>query len=170
MSLTYKVPSYQSIYDALVTIEVPLDNIVQVLQDSDFDLDTDFSVTKGELTYEETDISKPKGGQVSIPVIPTTSTYLTNSSQNAFDVVLMTVGDLNKIVLLLSQNDSIFDSINDFPDGVKAVTYSNSDITDSGFKLALKKANINITTGVVGTTECTHIYVEEEYVECGYVE
>jgi hypothetical protein len=146
MPLTYKIPSYQSIFDALTTIEVPLDSIVNSLLVSDLDLDSDLS---GEdLIYELTEISKPKGGQVAVFDTPLTSSYTTNSTQNLFDVTLMTLGDLNKIVLLVSSN-SIFNNINDYPDGVKAVIYNNSDITDSGFKLALKKANINIVTGVV---------------------
>jgi hypothetical protein len=151
MALTYKIPSYQSIFDALVTVEVPLDSIVSILQTSDLDLDSDLS--GDNVLYELTDISKPKGGQTATFTAPTTSTYTTNSTQNVFDVVLMTVGDLDKIVLLISQNDTIFNSINSSPNGVKTVTYINSDITDSGFKLALKKANINITTGEAGEPE-----------------
>lgn len=162
MALTYKVPSYQSSYDALITIKVPLDSIVSVLQESDFNLDTDFATTSGELIYEETQVSSPTGGQVATVAAPATSTYVTNSTQNVFDVVLMTVGDLDKIVLLISQNDTIFDNINDSPNGVKTVTYNNSDITDSGFKLAMKRANINITTGEAGEPEVITGYILQE--------
>ncbi len=144
MSLTYKIPSYQSIFDALIYNELSLDNIVSILNASDLDLDSDLF---GEsVVYETEEISKPKGGQVATFTAPTTTTYITNSTQNIYDVCLMTVGDLNKIVLLISQNE-IFNNINDAPDGVKNVIYNNSDITDSGFKLALKKGKINITTG-----------------------
>lgn len=146
MAQEYKIPSYQSIFDALITIEVPLDNIVSVLENSDLDFDSDLS---GDyLAYELSEVTKPKGGQKPTFTPPTTSSYFTNSAQNLFDVCLMTVGDLNKIILLTENND-IFNNINDYPDGVKEVIYNNSDITDSGFKLALKKANINITTGIV---------------------
>lgn len=144
MSQVYKLPSYQSIFDALVTVQVPLDDIISVLKDSDLDLDSDLS---GEsISYETSQVITVKGGQVSTFTAPTTSTYTTNSSQNIFDVCLMTYGDLDKIVQLVSSN-SIFNSINSSPDGVKSVFYNNSDITDSGLILAFKKSNINITTG-----------------------
>ncbi len=159
MPLIYKIPSYQSIFDALTTIEVPLDSIVNSLLASDLDLDSDLS---GEdLIYELTEVSKPKGGQVSTFATPLTSTYITNSTQNLFDVTLMTLGDLNKIVLLVSSNE-IFNNINDYPDGVKEVIYNNSDITDSGFKLALKKSNINIVTGVVEEASLSGVLLQED--------
>jgi hypothetical protein len=145
MSLTYKIPSYQSIYDALTTVEVPLDSIVEALFTSDLNLDDD--LTGEELLYEESQVSRPKGGQRAILETPTSATYYTNSAQNIYDVCLMTVGDLDKLVLVLSSNDSIFNNINSAPEGVKAVTYNNTDVTDSGFKLALRMAGINITTG-----------------------
>jgi len=161
MALSYKIPSYQSIFDALVTIEVPLESIVSVLKESDLDFDSDLS---GEtLTYEEAQVSIPKGGQVAIVETPTTSTYLTNSAQNLFDVCLMTVGDLNKIISLIRSND--FDNINDYPDGVIEVNYNNSDITDSGFKLALKRSNINITTGIVEEPVLTGVLLQEDYFD-----
>ncbi len=144
MAQLYKIPSYQSIFDALVTVKVPLDNIVSVLNESDLDFDSE--LTGEEISYELTQVSVPKGGQVATFATPTTSTYITNSTQNLYDVCLMTVGDLNKIVQLVYDN-TIFDNINDIPDGVKTVIYNNSDITDSGFKIALKRAKINITTG-----------------------
>lgn len=144
MSLTYKIPSYQSIYDALVSVQVPLNTIVSVLNDSDLNLDDDLF---GEsLIYESEQITVSTGGQVATFSAPTTANYTTNSAQNLYDVCLMTLGDLNKFVYLVS-NDENFNNINEAPDGVLNVTYNIADITDSGFKLALKKSNINITTG-----------------------
>ncbi len=145
MSLLYKIPSYQSIFDALVTIKVPLDSIVSVLGASDLDLDSE--LTGEEIAYEETQIEPPKGGQIPVFAPPVTSAFITNSAQNIFDICLMTLSDINKIVLLTSSNSEIFNSINSSVDGVKAVNYNNSDITDSGLILAFKKSNINITTG-----------------------
>lgn len=143
MGQLYKIPSYQSIFDALVTVQVPLDSIVETLKTSDLDLDSE--LTGEELIYELTQVVPPKGGQTPTFTAPTTSTYFTNASQNLYDVCLMTVGDLNKIIMLSAAND--FDSINDIPDGVIPVNYNNSDISDSGLKLAFKASKINITTG-----------------------
>jgi hypothetical protein len=162
MALLYKIPSYQSVFDALTTIEVPLDSIVGILKTSDLDFDSE--LTGEELSYEEVQISKPKGGQVAAFAVPETSTYITNSSQNLFDVCLMTITDLNKIVLLVSQNE-IFNNINDYPDGVKEVIYSNSDITDSGLKLAFKKSKINITTGIVEEPPTSGVLLQEDYFD-----
>lgn len=144
MSLTYKIPSNQSIYDSLVTVEVSVNDIVSVLEASDLDLNSD--LFGEDLIYEASQISKPKGGQIAITSTPEALQYITNSSQNIYDVCLMTLGDINKIVSLISSNE-IFNNINDAPNGVKVVNFNNSDITDSGFILSLKKAKIDITTG-----------------------
>ena len=145
MPLTYKILAHQSIFDALVTTQVPIDNIISILHVSGLDLDSELA---GEsIVYEASEVVKPKGGQKATFTAPLTDSYLTNSAQNLFDVCLMTLGDLNKFVHLVSSND--FNSTNDYPDGVMEVNYSYSDVTDSGFKLALKKSNINITTGIV---------------------
>ncbi len=158
MSLTYKFPSYQSIYDALVSVQVPFNSIVSVLRDSDLNMDDDLF---GEsLIYESDQAKAVTGGQVATFTVPTTSQYITNSSQNLYDVALMTLGDLNKFVLLIS-NDENFDSINEAPNGVKTVIYSVADITDSGFKLALKKSNINITTGNI-VADVIRGYLQQE--------
>jgi hypothetical protein len=159
VALNYKIPSYQSIFDAMLSIKVPLDNIVSILSGSDLDFDSE--LTGEELTYESTQVSSPKGGQVAIPEVPLTTTYLTNSAQNFYDVCLMTVGDLDKIVSLLSDND--FNSINQYPDGVVSVNYNNSDITDSGLKLAFRKARINITTGIVTEASQSGYLLQENY-------
>jgi hypothetical protein len=159
MAQSYKIPSYQSIFDVMLSIKIPLDNIVEILSQSDLDFDSE--LTGEEVIYESTQISSPKGGQVAIPTVPTTSTYITNSSQNFYDVCLMTVGDLNKIVTLLSDND--FNSINQYPDGVVSVNYNNSDITDSGLKLAFRKAKINITTGIVSEPSQSGYLLQENY-------
>jgi hypothetical protein len=143
----------------MLSIKVPLDNIVSILSESDLDLDSE--LTGEELVYESTQVINPKGGQVAIPVTPTSSTYVTNSYQNFFDVCLMTVGDLNKIVTLLSDND--FNSINQYPDGVVSVNYNNSDITDSGLKLSFRKAKINITTGIVTEPSQSGYLLQENY-------
>lgn len=159
MAQQYKILSYQSIFDALITTEVPLDNIVSVLERSDLDFDSE--LTGEYIVYELSEVSKPKGGQKPTFTTPAISSYFTNSAQNLFDVCLMTVGDLNKIVLLTASNE-IFNNINDYPDGVKEVIYNNSDITDSGFKLALKKSNINITTGIVYEPSLSGYLLQED--------
>lgn len=147
MSQIYKIPSYQSIMDAASFNQLPLDNIVSFLKQSDLDFNSDLS--GANLIYEESQVFAPTGGQPATFTSPATASYVTNSTQNLYDIALMTLGDLNKIVLLISSNE-IFNSINDAPDGVKQVNYNVSDITDAGFKLALKKSNINITTGAFG--------------------
>jgi hypothetical protein len=80
-----------------------------------------------------------------------TSVYYTNSTQNLYDVCLMTLGDLNKIVMLAESNN--FDSINSTPNGVIAVNYNNADITNEGFMNAMRKSNINIITGGIVAEE-----------------
>jgi hypothetical protein len=158
LSLTYKILSYQSIFDSLTSLELDLNKCVQILQASDLDLDSELT---GELlVYEVTDKSNIKGGQIARPETPTTETYKTNSRQNLFDVCLMTLGDLNKIVSLT--NESGFNNINDYPDGVINVTYNLSDITDNGFKLAIKKANIDITTGIVYEPSLSGYLLQED--------
>ncbi len=159
MPLAYKMPSYQSIFDALVTVQVPLDNIVSILRESDLDLDSE--LTGESIIYEESNVSVYKGGQIPTFATPEIAEYVTNSTQNIFDICLMTVGDLNKLVSLVSSN-TIFNSINSSPGGVKAVIYNTSDITDSGLKLAFKKSNINITTGDIEADQEGFLLQEDE--------
>ena len=153
MSLTYNIPSNQNTYDALISISVPLDSIVSVLQNNDYNLDTDFFVTKGTFIYEETEQVTVKGGQTVIKPISGTSTYISNSTQNIFDVCLNTIGDINKVILLIQGNLEIISNINSPIDGVLNVNYNDSDVTDFGFKKAVKMAKIEFTTGDYLTVE-----------------
>lgn len=147
MNQTYNIFSYQSIYDALTNLSVPLDNIVSVLKNNNYNLDTDFSDGKESISYDDSIVSKPKGGQPVIKPSNVISSYTTNSTQNIFDVCLMTNGDINKIVLMVSQNQSVFNGINSKVDGVFKVNYNDSDVTDGGFKIIVGKSSINFTTG-----------------------
>lgn len=149
MSQKYSVPSYQTIFDALISISVPIENIVSVLNSSGYEIDVDFESISGVLQYETTDIVELSGGQKVIKPSSGTSKYLTNGTQNIFDVCLMTNGDINKLVLMVSQNEQYFNGVNSSVSGVFGVNFNNSDVTDSGFKTAVNKANINFTTGDV---------------------
>lgn len=131
----------------MTTVSVPLDSIVQLLKENDYNLDTDFSDGKENIVYSETSVAKPKGGQLVIKPSTGISSYTTNSSQNIFDVCLMTIGDINKVVLMITENEAIFDNINSKVDNVFNVNFNDSDVTDNGFKLAVKKSSINFTTG-----------------------
>lgn len=159
MPLAYKIPSHQSIFDVLLSIEVPLNSIVAVVKSSDLDFNSDLS---GEsVIYEASQIIQSKGGKKPAKEEVLTATYLTNASQNLFDVCLMTLGDLNKIVMLAKAND--FTSTNYYPDGVMEVNYSYSDVTDNGFKLALKKEKINITTGTARSVFSDYLLQENGF-------
>lgn len=163
MNQTYNIPSYQSIYDALTALSVPLDNIVSVLKGNNYNLDTDFSDGKKSINYDDSIVSNPKGGQPVIKPSSGISSYTTNSTQNIFDVCLMTNGDINKIVLLIIQNPSYFDSINSKVEGVFKVNYNDSDVTDNGFKIAVGKSNINFTTGDKDGIQEGFILQENDY-------
>lgn len=145
----YNIPSYQSIFDAMASISVPIDKVVSILQDNGYSLDTDFSDGKVVIEYDSDFVVIVKGGQKVIKPSIGISAYTTNSTQNIFDVCLMTYGDINKVVLMISQNPQNFNSINSKVGGVTTVSFKDSDVTDNGFKLALKKGIINISTGDV---------------------
>lgn len=150
MSQQYKAHSWQSIFDVLTDLSIPLENTVSILQQNGYDLETDFySNYPVVITYDQALISEPTGGQPVKNVSVESQSYTTNSNQNIFDIVLMTVGDLNKSMLLISQNNNKINSINDDPLDVITINYNTSDITDNGFKSALKKSNINISTGAI---------------------
>lgn len=147
MSQRYNVPSCKNVFDALISISVPIENVVSVLNQSGYGIDVDFQEVPGVLQYESSEVLDIKGGQkVNIPSSGV-SKYFTNGSQNIFDVCLMTNGDINKFVLLISENQAVFNSTNSTIEGVLAVNFKDSDVTDSGFKLAIKKAGIDFTTG-----------------------
>lgn len=143
MLLNYKIPSYQSIPDAMVAISVPLDDIVSVLKLSDLN----FNDTAGTIIYDTAQIVTIVGGQPVDKPIDGKNKYITNGTQNIYDVTLMTVGDLNKLIMFLKQNDYYFPNTNSAVDGVFLVNYNDVDVTDSGFKLIVKKSKINFTTG-----------------------
>lgn len=147
MSLKYKIPSYQNIFDALISISVPIENIISVLNQSGYSVDVDFQTITGVLEYNSSVIADLKGGQKVIKPSLGISKYLTNSTQNIFDICLMTNGDINKIVLLINENQGVFNGVNSKVDGVFDVNFKDSDVADQGFKLAIKKAGINFTTG-----------------------
>ena len=161
MPLNYKLLSNESIYDALVKIQVPFENIVSVLQDNDYNLDDDLS--SEHLIYEQTQVVQSKGGQIVIKPLSGISYYQTNATQNIFDVCLMTLGDINKIILFISENADTFNSINGLVGGVKTVNYNDIDVTDNGFKLAVKKSNINFTTGDLANVDLNLLLQENGY-------
>ena len=64
-----------------------------------------------------------------------------------------TIGDINKVILLIQGNLEIISNINSPIDGVLNVNYNDSDVTDFGFKKAVKMAKIEFTTGDYLTVE-----------------
>ena len=147
MSQTYSIPSNQNTFDAFISISVPIDNIISVMKSNGYNINVDFQVTKGSLVYDNTSVVAVKGGQTVKNPSPGVSTYTTNSTQNIFDVCLNSLGDLNKIILLIQNNTENLTNINSPIDTVLNVNYNDSDVTDNGFKKAVKMAKIEFTTG-----------------------
>ena len=136
MSLTYNILSNESIFSAMVNNSLPLDSIVTLMKSNDYELDTDFETTKGVLEYENSLKVSLSGGQIAVPPTSTVGTVLTNSTMNVFDVVLNTVGDLNKTIMLLKSDSYNFTNTNAVVDSVFLVNYNLSDVTDFSFKNA----------------------------------
>lgn len=147
MDLKYNIPSNENIYDSLIKISVPFENIVSMLFNNGYNLDTNFFDTKGQILYSSDDVEAPKGGQPSVVATQDNLTYKTNSTQNIYDVGLMTTADLNNIVSIIFYNSAYFTSINSAIDGIFVINYKASDISNNAMKKSFTKGNINITTG-----------------------
>jgi hypothetical protein len=157
MSQQYNISSGQTVYDALVAVQVPLDSIVEVLMLSDIgidDLEPEF------IAYESSNVVIVKGGKANIVVDSENLIYEADPSQNIFDLALVTYGDLNKIVDLLLTNSSEIDSINYSLHRKINVNYKNSEVTENTIVAKIKSINNGVFTGDLDIAE---LLLEDEY-------
>ncbi len=147
MSQKYNTSAYETIFDVMVSISVPIDNIIDIVKQNDIPIDIDFFTDKKQILYEAPQEVIIKGGQsVTVP-FNSTQFYTTNSSQNIFDVCLMTNTDIDKIMLFISENSDKLININSKIESVLTVNFQYSDITDNKIKSVVKKSNITFSTG-----------------------